>query len=367
MTVDDSEMQRLWKLTNELTAQLVFNRSATLELKQQLAELQTRTLQGPAPVLGANGNIQDYRLRIENERLQEENNQLHEQVREYERWMEYIMSKFRLQNFAMAQTRKESMQEARKMAEQGGEAVVRLQEENAALQARLVDLGAVARRVMQEEYYSTESLIESLESENQNLREMLGVAKVSDGAGPHNDNMEQHLNNRVSLPSTDAGSHVASSESEPDQPQSPLQEHGRSPGLEQRRALQEIHRNRGRDIAGSQLALPPKALTVETGVRAVPSTIPGVRALSPRSPVSPRSTSSPTSPSWSSSTSASSSLLSSPTRMDPSIMRFKTMSPPLEDTEVRAHGEFGPNTGGHQSMARLGSRLGSSPSVPRDI
>lgn len=43
MTVDDSEMQRLWKLTNELTAQLVFNRSATLELKQQLVELQAQT------------------------------------------------------------------------------------------------------------------------------------------------------------------------------------------------------------------------------------------------------------------------------------------------------------------------------------
>lgn len=43
MTVDDSEMQQLWKLTNELTAQLVFNRSATLELKQQLAELQAQT------------------------------------------------------------------------------------------------------------------------------------------------------------------------------------------------------------------------------------------------------------------------------------------------------------------------------------
>jgi len=58
MTVDDSEMQRLWKLTNELTAQLVFNRSATLELKQQLAELQTRTPQGLEPVLGALGNVQ---------------------------------------------------------------------------------------------------------------------------------------------------------------------------------------------------------------------------------------------------------------------------------------------------------------------
>ena len=42
MTVDDSVMQKLWKLTNELTAQLVFNRNATLELKQQLADLQVR-------------------------------------------------------------------------------------------------------------------------------------------------------------------------------------------------------------------------------------------------------------------------------------------------------------------------------------
>lgn len=44
MTVDDSVMQKLWKLTNELTAQLVFNRNATLELKQQLADLQVSNL-----------------------------------------------------------------------------------------------------------------------------------------------------------------------------------------------------------------------------------------------------------------------------------------------------------------------------------
>ncbi|KAG0215979.1 hypothetical protein BGX33_000677 [Mortierella sp. NVP41] len=196
MTVDDSEMQRLWKLTNELTAQLVFNRSATLELKQQLAELQAQTslIAAAAPSLsaaehGQNGQsgresqgASDYALRIANERLREENLQLQEQVNEYERWMGYIMTKFRLQNLAMAQTRKESMQEASKMAEQGNETAHRLQEENSVLQARLADLGTVARKAIHEEYYTTESLIESLETENRSLREMLGVAEG--GKGP---------------------------------------------------------------------------------------------------------------------------------------------------------------------------------------
>lgn len=40
----------------------------------------------------------DINLRITNERLVEENLQLQEQVKEYERWMEFIMTKFRLQN-----------------------------------------------------------------------------------------------------------------------------------------------------------------------------------------------------------------------------------------------------------------------------
>lgn len=40
----------------------------------------------------------DINLRIVNERLVEENLQLQEQVKEYERWMEFIMTKFRLQN-----------------------------------------------------------------------------------------------------------------------------------------------------------------------------------------------------------------------------------------------------------------------------
>ena len=58
MTVDDNEMQKLWKLTNELTAQLVFNRNATLELKQQLADLQEKTRQ--APLVASSFRAQHY-------------------------------------------------------------------------------------------------------------------------------------------------------------------------------------------------------------------------------------------------------------------------------------------------------------------
>ncbi|KAF9193906.1 hypothetical protein BGZ51_001892 [Haplosporangium sp. Z 767] len=302
MTVDDNEMQKLWRLTNELTAQLVFNRNATLELKQQLADLQAKTSQAPPLYFGGQyqGSINDqadYRLRIANERLKEENSQLQEQVREYERWMEYIMTKFRLQNFAMAQSRKEAMHEAYKMAEQGGEAAMRLQEENAVLQARLSDLSTVARKAIHEEYYTTESLIESLETENQALREMLGVAEGSGGAvkgrisfhpgsfGDEEDEDEGRARrggNRVSFPSTGTGSNVASSGSEPD---------------EQHQHQKQLRRKQGNH-----------PLSIHTGLG------------TPSSSVS--STTSPTSPSWSSSTSTS-----SPTTTD----RFKSISPPLED------------------------------------
>ncbi|KAG0364656.1 hypothetical protein BGZ54_007281 [Gamsiella multidivaricata] len=217
MTVDDSVVQKLWKLTNELTAQLVFNRNATLELKQQLADLQAKTAQSSYPIsvvhnvaLHATQEHTDISLRIANERLMEENSQLQEQLREYERWMEYIMAKFRLQNFAMAQSRKEAMHEAYRMAEQEGELAVRLQEENTTLQARLADVGAVARRAISEEYYNTESIIEMLEIENQGLREMLGVA--SDNFAPM---AVRHPGNRVSFPST--GSYVPSSGSDREQ------------------------------------------------------------------------------------------------------------------------------------------------------
>ncbi|GJJ73213.1 hypothetical protein EMPS_05571 [Entomortierella parvispora] len=224
MTVDDSVMQKLWKLTNELTAQLVFNRNATLELKQQLADLQAKTAQGPISITqGVSAyNPQehaDWSLRIANERLQEENAQLQEQLREYERWMEFIMTKFRLQNFAMAQSRKEALHDAYRMAEQEGELAAKLQEENAILQARLVDVGAVARKAISEEYYNTESIIETLEMENQGLREMLGVAS------DHMNTMAMvNAGNRVSFPST--GSYAASSGSDRE-PMHPHHEHER--------------------------------------------------------------------------------------------------------------------------------------------
>ncbi|KAG0379897.1 hypothetical protein BGX24_011139 [Mortierella sp. AD032] len=217
MTVDDSVMQKLWKLTNELTAQLVFNRNATLELKQQLADLQAKTAQGSVSVaqdvtVYSNQEHADVSLRIANERLMEENAQLQEQVREYERWMEYIMTKFRLQNFAMVQSRKEAMQEAYRMAEQEGELAQQLQEENAVLQARLVDVGSVARKAINEEYYNTESAVETLEIENQGLREMLGIATEH-----RHPIAVRNPGNRVSFPST--GSYVASSGSDQEQRQ----------------------------------------------------------------------------------------------------------------------------------------------------
>ncbi|KAF9968670.1 hypothetical protein BGZ70_000515 [Mortierella alpina] len=191
MTVDDAVMQKLWKLTNELTAQLVFNRNATLELKQQLADLQAKTtVQGSVTIASDVSQTRsqehaDYTLRIANERLMEENSQLQEQLREYERWMEYIMAKFRLQN----------------------ELTHRLQEENAILQARLVEVGAIARKAITDECYNTESIIETLEIENQGLREMLGVA-----ADHANIMATRHSGNRVSFPSTE--SYMASSGSD---------------------------------------------------------------------------------------------------------------------------------------------------------
>ncbi|KAF9353819.1 hypothetical protein BGX34_011363 [Mortierella sp. NVP85] len=213
MTVDDSEMQKLWKLTNELTAQLVFNRNATLELKQQLAALQSAAV-GRPPAIAVSGygdhDHTDYKLRIANERLRDENMQLQEQVREYERWIEFIMGKFRLQSFAMAQSRRESMQEAYRMTEQGEETAMRLREENTLLQTRLSDLGAAARKAIHEEYYTTETVIESLETENRCLREMLGLAEGGNGAftgrislhldeDDEEDRLRRHRN-RVSFP-----------------------------------------------------------------------------------------------------------------------------------------------------------------------
>ncbi|KAK3846650.1 MAG: hypothetical protein J3R72DRAFT_433272 [Linnemannia gamsii] len=389
MTVDDSEMQRLWKLTNELTAQLVFNRSATLELKQQLTELQAHTTS--ASSLGHASSVygqqngggaresQDYALRIANERLREENLQLQEQVNEYERWMEYIMTKFRLQNLAMAQTRKESMQEASKMAEQGSEAAYRLQEENSALQARLSDLGSVARKAIHEEYYTTESLLESLETENRSLREMLGVAEG--GRGPVSGRLDFFVGNlhglqdgdedeydelrnrasRVSFPST-AGSVVASSGSDREQqqqePQQQTQQQHQHGTLTRRSASDSgvggsVGVGFGRQPLSPTVTMRnssnfsgPGPLTVQTGLRSpttTPTTLAAPTSLSsPGMSTSSRSvsgfssTTSPTSPSWSSSTSASSSALASPTfQQDPS-RRMVSISPPLDPPPLPA-------------------------------
>ncbi|KAG0268178.1 hypothetical protein DFQ27_007409 [Actinomortierella ambigua] len=218
MTVDDQSMQTLWKLTNDLTTQLVFNRNATLELKQQLADLKAKAASGsfapsdeaPASHHPSGPQHAEESLRIANDRLAEENVQLQDQLREYERWIEYIMTKFRLQNFAMVHSRKEVMQEAYKIIEQERELNNQLRTENAALQQRLVQVGSIARRAINDEYYKTETLVDMLMVENQGLREMLGVAE-SNGNMEHNNIMEgRQPGYRVSFPST--GSYNGSSE-----------------------------------------------------------------------------------------------------------------------------------------------------------
>ncbi|KAG0000772.1 hypothetical protein BGZ80_010108 [Entomortierella chlamydospora] len=331
MTVDDSEMQRLWKLTNELTAQLVFNRNAALELKQQLIDLQGKA-SGRPPIISAFGyqDRSDHSLRIENERLREENLQLQDQVREYERWMEYIMGKFRLQNFAMAQSRKESMQEAYKMAEQGGEAAMRLQEENTMLHTRISNLGAIARKAIHEEYYTTESLIESLEAENRGLREMLGVAEggngpVTGGLNFYNEDGVRLGANRVSFPSTGSGSYPASSGSDHEEP---VTEHRqRRQHRQGQQQQQQSPSSPGQpDQNHSSAIKAPMPLSVQTGLRSPISSLGSPQSLPPLS-----SATSPTSPSWSSSTSTPSSVLGSPL-FDASTDQFKSISPPLDGT-----------------------------------
>ncbi|KAF9564125.1 hypothetical protein EC968_004628 [Mortierella alpina] len=362
MTIDDNEMQKLWKLTNELTAQLVFNRNATLELKQQLADLQEKARQ--APLVASNFRAQngnggndppDYKLRIANERLREENSQLQEQVREYERWMEYIMTKFRLQNFAMAQTRRESMHEAYKMTEQGNEVAMRLQEENTLLQARLSELGNVARKAIHEEqYFTTETLIESLESENRTLREMLGVAEG--GMGPvagrihfredEDDEDEDGLRragNRVSFPSTGTGSNVASSGSDHEQQRRPQRGRPEQPRSPRQQRIQG---------ARSGLKSPVSPLTVQTGVlRSPKSTSSSASTDTSSSPRSAGSATSPTS-SWSASSSTSSSTVVSPkTRPQRSPQQIKSVSPISGDVggEGKQHG--------HRSKTAVNTKL----------
>ncbi|KAF9931951.1 hypothetical protein FBU30_009246 [Linnemannia zychae] len=267
----------------------------------------------------------------------------------------------------MAQTRKESMQEAAKLAEQGSEAAYRLQEENSVLQARLADLGSVARKAIHEEYYTTESLIESLETENKSLREMLGVAEG--GNGPVRGRLDHWIRengllqdedydesglrdrgSRVSFPST-AGSMVASSESDREQQQqSQRQQPQHSYPLSTRRSASDSGVGIGIRVGRQPLSpintthnnniTTPRLLTVQTGTRS-----PTTTASTPVSPSSPvistssrsvsgvSSTTSPTSPSWSTSTSASSSALASPiSQLDPS-RRMVSISPPLDPAD----------------------------------
>ena len=297
------------------------------------------------------------------------------------------------------------MQEVSKMAEQGNEAAYRLQEENSVLQSRLADLGSVARKAIHEEYYTTESLIESLETENRSLREMLGVAEGGRGpvsgrldffVGNHGlqdeDEYDEGLRNsrgsRVSFPST-SGSVVASSESDrelPQQPQHQGQQHpltrrtrsnsGVGVGGVGRQPLSPTTAMRSSSGNSIMHSSGPAPLTVQTGLcspttpttTTTPSSLSSpIASTSSRSVSGVSSATSPTSPSWSSSTSASSSALASPIfQQDPS-RRLVSISPPLDPADdvllTGAQGGAGGGEGGGGESMRQQDVLGTAPTA----
>lgn len=248
------------------------------------------------------------------------------------------------------------------MTEQGNEVAMRLQEENTLLQARLSELGNVARKAIHEEqYFTTETLIESLESENRTLREMLGVAEGGMGpvagrihfGGEEDDEDEDGMRragNRVSFPSTGTGSNVASSGS--DHEQQRLPQRGRP---EQPRSPRQ-QRNQG---TRSGLKSPVSPLTVQTGV--LRSSSSASSSVSPATSSSPRSGGSSTSPSsWSVSTSTSSSTVVSP-KMRPhdSAQQIKPISPISGDVDSTTTNES-PRASGEEKQYGRRSKIAAN-------
>ncbi|BGP24972.1 hypothetical protein JCM10295v2_003892 [Rhodotorula toruloides] len=111
-----SEMERLWGLLSELSAQLSQNRQQTEELHRRAEELKTQAVHTQTGYTLRRFNVdlsqEDFdseleklnvQLVMENQALQQENRQLSSLLKDYESTLEAVMGKFRAHAFATQQ------------------------------------------------------------------------------------------------------------------------------------------------------------------------------------------------------------------------------------------------------------------------
>ncbi|CAO3643045.1 unnamed protein product [Cunninghamella blakesleeana] len=204
---DDDLLQRVWKLTNDLTRQQQTNQDIATDLRGQLDNFKKHTVNEKEDfdqdiddflpeLLPANLNttieeeksyilskhvklIQEHhQLQDRNNELEQERQQLQSLVDEYESQFEKIASKLRAYANSSSEGQIQLRREYEALLSAEKETTAALFVENTMLQSQLSRLSNVLRNIYEQETIdSHDERIYQLELENQGLREMLNISE----------------------------------------------------------------------------------------------------------------------------------------------------------------------------------------------
>ncbi|RUS22346.1 hypothetical protein BC937DRAFT_89619 [Endogone sp. FLAS-F59071] len=235
--VDDETIQRLWKLTNELSAQTASNRELNQSLKAQVVDVKTRaerkifdgeldeeddglegigkshsffhsladgtyelicySIDGTIPTdqtstFAASGPASNPALLrkyqelqrqhkavvTQNQFLEQENAQLQVLVKDYEAGLEIVTKKFRTHTHAAQQSKFLMQRDYEALLEEERRTTSTILADNLAMQHSLSQLAALIRQAYDADNdLPSNTLVEQLLVENQSLREMLGITE----------------------------------------------------------------------------------------------------------------------------------------------------------------------------------------------
>ncbi|KAJ3279331.1 hypothetical protein HK104_001555 [Borealophlyctis nickersoniae] len=164
-----------------LSTRLESNRDLIQSLQAQASALREQLLDGQPSSGGGSGrdrgsvDFADYDTRFAE--LQKENQLLNQTIKQYESTLEIVMSKFRAQTQTIQRERHEVQRQLERVLEDERQTNRALREENLVLQERLdTSLRVMREAVRVDEETDVNSLITSLASENENLRQLLTLS-----------------------------------------------------------------------------------------------------------------------------------------------------------------------------------------------
>ncbi|KAK9721016.1 hypothetical protein K7432_003761 [Basidiobolus ranarum] len=190
---DSSSMDTFWSLTGEFDLKNSHNLAVAKSVSEKMLEIQTKleALSKPVqltPEIEATPDLssltaemeqlkqENQTLLLRNQQLTKESQEIVSLLKEHEKTLDFVMSKFRSQTLQTKEDIQAIHQQYNSKLEQERSRNTDIEKENIQLKNQLDKLAEAVRIAVRGDDLESEVIIEQLQTENQALREMLEIA-----------------------------------------------------------------------------------------------------------------------------------------------------------------------------------------------